>query len=105
MDSPSTDCKGIRLLEEYLDKDIFVVLRDNTYIKGILRSYDQYYNILLEDITQYVISNNEYLLTESESVLLRGENIILLGEGTFNEQPDITRSNPKFTDDLNYITL
>ncbi|KAI5161236.1 U6 snRNA-associated Sm-like protein LSm1 [Nematocida ausubeli] len=109
MNSAVTGSKGTRLMEEYLDKPIFVVMRDGKYMVGTLRSYDQYYNILLEDSTEYTTSSTEYSSIDSESVLLRGENIVLLGEGTFSHEemekvPEITEK-VKTNDDLDYIAL
>lgn len=81
--------RSIRLLEEYLDKTIIILLRDNSVVEGVLRSFDQYYNILLENVKE----------NENVTILLRGENIIFLGNLKKIEK------NIKISDDLDFITL
>ncbi|KAI5189216.1 U6 snRNA-associated Sm-like protein LSm1 [Nematocida minor] len=104
---------GIRLLEEYLDKVVFILMRDNTTVEGILRSYDQYYNVLLENAKEMTVLEEEYSVLESETVLLRGENIVLLGEGSITadgkmkkiEHSEIMEKVKLPADDLDYIAL
>ncbi|KAI5184965.1 U6 snRNA-associated Sm-like protein LSm1 [Nematocida homosporus] len=104
---------GTRMVEEYLDRSIFVCLRDSTYVFGTLRSYDQYHNILLEDAQEVVIIGQEYTEEFSEAYMLRGENIILIGVGTFDNSqltqvsPTVLAEKKKHLslDDLDYIAL
>lgn len=108
--SESTVLVGIRLLEEYLDSRVFILMRDNTVAEGILRSYDQYYNILLEDSKEMRVEGEEYSTLESETVLIRGENILLLGEGGIEENEGMKKIEYKVgvkpaVDDLDYIAL
>lgn len=109
----STGLIGVRLLEEYLDRAVFILMRDNTTAEGILRSYDQYYNILLEDAKEMAVHEEEYSILESETVLIRGENIVLLGEGEVTadksmkkiEYSEIIEKVKQPIEDLDYIAL
>lgn len=100
---------GTRILEEYLDKEIFICLRENGYVYGVLRSFDHYYNVLLENAVEIVLVDKEYTRTNHEVFIFRGENILILGEGKFNpsslKQVDTIKLSKIPVDDLDYITL
>ncbi|KAI5181948.1 U6 snRNA-associated Sm-like protein LSm1 [Nematocida sp. AWRm80] len=106
---------GTRMLEEYLDHPVKVTTRENTFVYGTLRSFDQYYNILLEDTKQITILEQEYSEIESEAYMLRGENIILLQKGQPPNLSHLTRTSHENiqnkskstnnTNDLDYIEL
>lgn len=105
---------GTRMLEEYLDKEIFICLRENRYAYGILRSFDHYYNVLLENAREIFVVDNEYSEIESEVFILRGENILMFGIGQFDSanmrrvEKEVLLERAKSSiidDDLDYITL
>ncbi|KAH9387361.1 U6 snRNA-associated Sm-like protein LSm1 [Nematocida major] len=104
--------KSTRILEEYLDKLVFILLHDNTTVEGILRSFDHFYNLLLEDAREATIAGDEYCLVESEALLLRGENIVLLSAGSLvtegmkkTEYSKMQEKVKAASDDLDFITL
>ena len=63
-----------RLLSENLGKLILVKLRGNKLLRGVLRSFDQHLNIVLEDAEE-VLENESRKLGV---VVIRGENIIFM---------------------------
>lgn len=67
---------GVRMLEEYLDMLVLVEVRKGTWTCGILRSFDQYYNLLLEDASEILLGEGEYAMRKAEVCLIRGENVI-----------------------------
>lgn len=63
-----------RLLSENLGKLILVKLRGNKVLRGVLRSFDQHLNIVLEDAEEILESESRKLGV----VVIRGENIIFM---------------------------
>ena len=65
---------------EELDKRLLVQLRDGRKIVGVLRSFDQFANLVLEDATERVIVGNLFCEIPMGLYIIRGENVVLLGE-------------------------
>ncbi len=63
-----------RLLSENLGKLILVKLRGNKLLRGVLRSFDQHLNIVLEDAEEILENESRKLGV----VVIRGENIIFM---------------------------
>lgn len=61
-------------LRKYLDKKLDVRLNGNRRITGLLRGFDQFMNLVLED-TSEMIGNNEK--SSIGTVLIRGNSIVL----------------------------
>ncbi|KAF5825530.1 hypothetical protein DUNSADRAFT_8964 [Dunaliella salina] len=70
---------GTALAEE-LDKQLLVQLRDGRKILGILRSFDQFANLVLEGSVERVFVGEQYSDIPLGLQLIRGENVVLLGE-------------------------
>ena len=70
---------GTALVEE-LDKRLLVQLRDCRKLVGILRSFDQFANLVLEKATERIIVGHLYAEVPLGLYVVRGENVVLLGE-------------------------
>lgn len=70
---------GAALAEE-LDKKLLIQLRDGRKIMGILRSFDQFANLVLEGAVERIIVGEQYGDIPLGLQLIRGENVVLLGE-------------------------
>ncbi|KAI8470970.1 MAG: hypothetical protein J3K34DRAFT_245019 [Monoraphidium minutum] len=70
---------GTALVEE-LDKKLLVQLRDGRKIIGVLRSFDQFANLVLEEAVERVIVGGNYSDIPLGMYLLRGENLVLMGQ-------------------------
>lgn len=78
-----------------VDRKIFVQLRDGKNIFGILRTFDQFANLVLQDAVERI-----YLPAESEGgkerfaetyrgvFMVRGENVVMLGELDIDKEDD-----------------
>ncbi|KAK9816397.1 hypothetical protein WJX74_006843 [Apatococcus lobatus] len=86
---------GIALVEE-LDKLLLVQLRDGRKLVGILRSFDQFANLVLEQATERVIVGSLYAEVPLGLHVVRGENVVLLGE--IDEARDPPASLTKVTE-------
>eukprot|EP00026_Physarum_polycephalum_P020176 Phypoly_transcript_22584.p1 GENE.Phypoly_transcript_22584~~Phypoly_transcript_22584.p1 ORF type:complete len:136 (+),score=23.95 Phypoly_transcript_22584:138-545(+) len=71
---------GTASLVEEVDKKLMVVLRDGRKLIGILRSFDQFANIVLENTVERIYVGNQYGEQHRGLFLVRGENVVLLGE-------------------------
>ncbi|EEA08153.1 LSM domain-containing protein [Cryptosporidium muris RN66] len=67
-------------LEEDLDSEIYVILRDSRQFKGIFRSFDQYGSLCLEAVYE-IISNSkqEYTQIYLGCMIFRGDSLMLCG--------------------------
>lgn len=61
-------------LKKYMDKRLDIRLNANRRLYGVLKGYDQFMNIVLED-TQEVVSNEEKV--NIGTVMIRGNSIVL----------------------------
>ncbi|TRY51608.1 Sm-like protein Lsm1 [Cryptosporidium tyzzeri] len=66
-------------LEEDLDKEIYVVLRDGRQFTGIFRSFDQYGSLCLERSFEVYSNNDCYNEIYQGCMIFRGDNLMLCG--------------------------
>ncbi|KAK9447895.1 uncharacterized protein V1518DRAFT_420727 [Limtongia smithiae] len=67
-------------LVDCVDKKLVVVLRDGRKLIGILRSFDQYANLVLQATVERIIVGTQYCDVERGVYIIRGENVVLVGE-------------------------
>ncbi|XVF88916.1 hypothetical protein PTKIN_Ptkin19aG0089300 [Pterospermum kingtungense] len=67
-------------LATYLDKKLLVLLRDGRKLLGLLRSFDQFANVVLEGACERVIVGDLYCDIPLGLYVIRGENVVLIGE-------------------------
>ncbi|KAI7745279.1 hypothetical protein M8C21_017341 [Ambrosia artemisiifolia] len=67
-------------LASYLDRKLLVLLRDGRKLLGILRSFDQFANAVLEGACERVIVGDLYCDISLGLYVIRGENVVLIGE-------------------------
>jgi len=72
-----------------LDKKMLVILRDGRKLQGVLRSYDQFANLVLEDTVERVYHGTAFGQTRHGLFIIRGENVVLLGEIDLNLEDEI----------------
>lgn len=65
-----------------VDRKIFVLLRDGRMLFGILRTFDQYANLILQHCVEriYITDENKYAECSRGVFMVRGENVVMLGE-------------------------
>ncbi|KAF5956460.1 hypothetical protein HYC85_003685 [Camellia sinensis] len=61
-------------------KKLLVLLRDGRKLLGILRSFDQFANVVLEGACERVIVGDLYSDIPLGLYVIRGENVVLIGE-------------------------
>ncbi|KXN73406.1 U6 snRNA-associated Sm-like protein LSm1 [Conidiobolus coronatus NRRL 28638] len=67
-------------LIDSLDKRMLVMLRDGRKLLGVLRSYDQFANLVLQDTIERVYIGDAYGDIVRGVYIVRGENVVLMGE-------------------------
>ncbi|KAK1436918.1 hypothetical protein QVD17_02702 [Tagetes erecta] len=81
-------------LASYLDRKLLVLLRDGRKLLGILRSFDQFANAVLEGACERVIVGDLYCDISLGLYVIRGENVVLIGELDLEKEelpPHMTR--------------
>lgn len=78
-----------------VDRKIFVQLRDGKNIFGILRTFDQFANLVLQDAVERIYlpaeagsSNERYAEIFRGVFMVRGENVVMLGELDIDKEDD-----------------
>lgn len=71
---------GFASLLEQIDKRVLVLLRDGRSLFGILRSLDQFANLVLHLTVERIYIGNEYGEIDRGVFFIRGENVVLCGE-------------------------
>ncbi|KAF2154212.1 Sm-like ribonucleoprotein [Myriangium duriaei CBS 260.36] len=67
-------------LLDLTDKKLVAILRDGRKYVGVLRSWDQFGNLVLQDTVERIFGGQQYADVSRGLFLIRGENVLLLGE-------------------------
>ncbi|KAL2014447.1 hypothetical protein VTN00DRAFT_1972 [Thermoascus crustaceus] len=76
-------------LLDLTDKKLVLVLRDGRKLIGVLRSWDQFANLVLQDTIERLYAGNLYADIPRGVYLVRGENVLLLGEIDLDKEDEI----------------
>lgn len=65
-----------------------MLLRDGRNLFGILRSFDQFANLVVQDTVEriYLVAKKQYGELVQDNFLIRGENVVMLGECDFGAE-------------------
>ncbi|TIA97261.1 hypothetical protein E3P96_03440 [Wallemia ichthyophaga] len=84
-----------------VDKKMLVALRDGRKIIGVLRSYDQFANLVLNDAVERIHAEDEYADIPRGLYLIRGENVVLMGEVDLDFEDVVPLKSAPIEDVLN----
>ncbi|OJD18338.1 hypothetical protein AJ78_01651 [Emergomyces pasteurianus Ep9510] len=76
-------------LLDLTDKKLVLVLRDGRKLIGVLRSWDQFANLVLQGTVERLYAGNIFADIQRGIYLVRGENVLLLGEVDLDKEDDI----------------
>lgn len=76
-------------LVDCVDRKMLVILRDGRKLQGVLRSYDQFANLVLEDTWERIYHGKAFAEMHHGIFLIRGENVVLLGEIDLDQEDEI----------------
>lgn len=85
---------GTASLVEEVDKKQLVMLRDGRMLIGVLRSVDQFANLVLQNTQERVLVNNEFCDIQRGIYLIRGENVALMGDIDQVEEDKLQSERP-----------
>uniref|UniRef100_A0A7S2XVC4 U6 snRNA-associated Sm-like protein LSm1 n=1 Tax=Fibrocapsa japonica TaxID=94617 RepID=A0A7S2XVC4_9STRA len=83
---------GMSLVEQ-LDKKILVVLRDGRHLVGVLRSFDQFSNMVMENTHERHVVEGIFGDIPLGLYIVRGDNVVLLGE--VDEEKESSSQHPR----------
>lgn len=66
--------------EQFIVEKLLVILRDGRKLVGILRSYDQFANFVLQETVERIYYRNQFSDIPRGVFLVRGENVVFCGE-------------------------
>lgn len=67
------------LLIDFADVRVSLTLRDGTILIGVLRSYDEFGSLVLQDAVERIFHNGKFAERELGVWIIRGETVALLG--------------------------
>mmetsp|Transcript_50008 Transcript_50008/g.131841 ORF Transcript_50008/g.131841 Transcript_50008/m.131841 type:complete len:84 (-) Transcript_50008:226-477(-) len=71
----------LELIDKCIGSKMWVIMRGDKEIVGTLRGFDDYVNMVLEDVTEYEITADGKRTTKLDQILLNGNNVALLVPG------------------------
>ncbi len=76
MSSPQSKCSATlyEVLQTSIGKHVLVKLRDNCEVRGVLKSFDQHVNLLIEDAEEIVGERT----VRRGTMIIRGDTVLLV---------------------------
>ncbi|ETO13672.1 RNA binding protein [Reticulomyxa filosa] len=71
----------LELIDKCIGSRIWIIMKGDKEMVGILRGFDDYVNMVLEDVTEYEITPEGKKVTKLDSILLNGNNVCLMVPG------------------------
>jgi len=69
------------LVDKCINSKVWVIMKGDKEFTGILRGFDEYVNMVLDDVKEYTFTTEGKVVTEHNSILLNGINIAILVPG------------------------
>ena len=69
------------LIDKCIGSRLHIIMRGDKELVGTLRGFDDYVNMVLEDVTEYEITAEGKRVTKLDQILLNGNNVALLVPG------------------------
>lgn len=79
--------------EEYLERKVVVLTRNDRYFYGVLKSFDQYNSITLNFTVERITRDGAYAEKRHGLIVLRGENIVMIGPASSDVPHGMRRCN------------
>ena len=71
----------LELVDKCIGSRIWVIMKGDKEVVGTLRGFDEYVNMVLDDVTEYVVTARGREKTKLDQILLNGNNVALLVPG------------------------
>ena len=77
----------LELVDKCIGSRIHVIMKNDKEIVGTLQGFDDYVNMVLEDVTEFEMTTEGRRITKLDQILLNGNNITMLVPGS--EGPEV----------------
>mmetsp|Transcript_17168 Transcript_17168/g.22652 ORF Transcript_17168/g.22652 Transcript_17168/m.22652 type:complete len:85 (-) Transcript_17168:237-491(-) len=71
----------LELIDKCVGSRIWIIMKGDKELVGTLRGFDEYVNMVLDDVTEYEITPEGRRATQLDEILLNGNHICLLVPG------------------------
>jgi len=74
----------LELIDKCVGSKLWIIMKGDKELVGTLRGFDDYVNMVLEDVTEFEMTPEGMKTTQLDQILLNGNNVCLLvpgGEG------------------------
>eukprot|EP00013_Stygamoeba_regulata_P002335 CAMPEP_0177629516 /NCGR_PEP_ID=MMETSP0447-20121125/710_1 /TAXON_ID=0 /ORGANISM="Stygamoeba regulata, Strain BSH-02190019" /LENGTH=107 /DNA_ID=CAMNT_0019130843 /DNA_START=43 /DNA_END=366 /DNA_ORIENTATION=- len=71
----------LELVDKCIGEKLWIIMKGDKELVGTLRGFDDYVNMVLEDVTEYETTPDGIATNELSTVLLNGNNIAMLVPG------------------------
>ena len=78
----------LELVDKCIGSRIWVIMKGDKEVVGTLRGFDEYVNMVLDDVTEYVVTARGREKTKLDQILLNGNNVAMMVPGGGPEAPD-----------------
>ncbi|KAI9138174.1 like-Sm ribonucleoprotein [Paraphysoderma sedebokerense] len=77
----------LELIDKCIGSRIWVIMKSDKEFSGVLVGFDDYVNMVLEDVTEFEVTAEGPRKSKMDQILLNGNNICMLIPG--GEGPDV----------------
>ena len=78
----------LELVDKCIGSRIWVIMKGDKEVVGTLRGFDEFVNMGLDDVTEYVVTARGREKTKLDQILLNGNNVAMMVPGGDPEAPD-----------------
>ena len=78
----------LELVDKCIGSRIWVIMKGDKEVVGTLRGFDEYVNMVLDDVTEYVVTARGREKTKLDQILLNGNNVAMMVPGGDPGAPD-----------------
>ena len=71
----------LETIDKSVGEQIWIILKNEKEIVGTLKGFDDYVNMVLEDVTEFEVTSEGKKTTQLKSILLNGNNVAMLVPG------------------------
>mmetsp|Transcript_4181 Transcript_4181/g.10775 ORF Transcript_4181/g.10775 Transcript_4181/m.10775 type:complete len:87 (+) Transcript_4181:143-403(+) len=71
----------LELIDKCIGSRIWIIMKGDKELVGTLRGFDDYVNMVLEDVIEYEITPEGRRVTRLDQILLNGNNIAIMVPG------------------------
>ncbi|PFH38218.1 putative small nuclear ribonucleoprotein E [Besnoitia besnoiti] len=78
----------LALVDKCIGSRIWIIMKGDKELAGTLRGFDDFVNMVLDDVTEYTFTPKGVKKTKLQSILLNGNNITMLVPGGDPEEAE-----------------